>query len=218
MKEIAPSILSADFANLGEQVLLAEKAGLKYLHVDVMDGSFVPNISIGAPVIKSIRKVSNMIFDVHLMIVDPYKYIDDFVKAGADMISFHVEAVSNPCEVIEKIKSCGKKAGIVIKPQTDVELIEKYLEIVDYVLVMSVEPGFGGQAFMPHSLLKVAKLKKLREEKELDFYIEIDGGISGENLKEVSEAGVDIFVMGSAVYGKENVTATINAYKSILEK
>ncbi len=216
MKEIAPSILSADFANLGEQVLLAEKAGLKYLHVDVMDGSFVPNISIGAPVIKSIRKVSNMVFDVHLMIVDPYKYIADFVKAGADMISFHVEAVSNPTEVIEKIKSFGKKAGIVIKPQTDVEVIEKYLGLVDYVLVMSVEPGFGGQSFMPHSLLKVAKLKKLREEKGLDFYIEIDGGIKGDNLAEVSEAGVDIFVMGSAIYGKEDIIGTINEYKKLL--
>ncbi len=216
MKQIAPSILSADFANLGADIKKVEDLNIKYLHIDVMDGLFVPNISIGVPVVKSIRKVSDMIFDVHLMIMDPYKYIEDFVKAGADMISFHVESVGDVVKVIDKIKSFGIKAGIVIKPQTDVDEILDYLHLVDYVLVMSVEPGFGGQSFMPNSLPKVQKLKRIREQKNLEYLIEIDGGICEQNLKQVSDSGVDIFVMGSAIYGKKDVKATIYRYKEIL--
>ncbi len=216
MREFAPSILSADFANLGRDVKLVEELGIKYLHIDVMDGNFVPNISLGAPVIKSIRPVSDMIFDVHLMITKPMQYIEDFAKAGADMISFHVEAVDEVLAVVDKIHSFGKKAGLVIKPNTAVEVLTEYLDKIDYVLVMSVEPGFGGQKFMPSSLDKVRWLVEERENKGLDFIIEIDGGVCVDNLAEISDAGAELLVMGSAIYGKADVEAAIKEYKEIL--
>ncbi len=218
MKELAPSILSADFAKLGEEVNTVSMAGAKYLHIDVMDGYFVPNISLGAPIIKSIRKVSDMIFDVHLMISNPLKYIDDFAKAGADMISFHIESDSDTDKTIAAIKERGIKLGIVVKPNTDIQVVSDYLHIVDYILVMSVEPGFGGQSFMESSLDKVKWLDEQKKKHGYDFIIEIDGGISGDNVDRVSKAGVNLFVMGSAVFGKDNIYETTKMYVERLEE
>lgn len=205
MKKLSPSMLSADFGILNEQLKQIETAGAQYLHIDVMDGVFVPNISFGAPVYKTIRKSTDMVFDVHLMITDPIRYIDDFVKAGADIVNFHVEATDDPMAVIEKIKSYGVKTGITIKPKTPVSAIEPYLGLVDLVLVMTVEPGFGGQKLMPDCLKKVTELKELRDKNGYEYEIEADGGIGAENVREVLEAGTDVIVAGSAVFGAEDI-------------
>lgn len=170
-----------------------------------MDGVFVPNISFGAPVYKTIRKSCNLVFDVHLMITKPERYIEDFVKAGADIVNFHVEATENPSEVIDLIKSYGVKTGITIKPKTPVSVIEEYLDRVDLVLVMTVEPGFGGQKLMTDCLDKIRELKKIKDEKGYSYEIEIDGGVSLDNIKEVMETGVDVVVAGSAVFGAEDI-------------
>ncbi len=205
MKKLSPSMLSADFGILNEQLKQIETAGAQYLHIDVMDGVFVPNISFGAPVYKTIRKSTDMVFDVHLMITDPIRYIDDFVKAGADIVNFHVEATDDPMAVIEKIKSYGVKTGITIKPKTPVSAIEPYLGLVDLVLVMTVEPGFGGQKLMPDCLKKVTELKELRDKNGYKYEIEADGGIGTGNVREVLEAGTDVIVAGSAVFGAEDI-------------
>lgn len=205
MKKLSPSMLSADFGILNEQLKQIETAGAQYLHIDVMDGVFVPNISFGAPVYKTIRKSTDMVFDVHLMITDPIRYIDDFVKAGADIVNFHVEATDDPMAVIEKIKSYGVKTGITIKPKTPVIAIEPYLGLVDLVLVMTVEPGFGGQKLMPDCLKKVTELKELRDKNGYKYEIEADGGIGAGNVREVLEAGTDVIVAGSAVFGAEDI-------------
>ena len=205
MKKLSPSMLSADFGILNEQLKQIETAGAQYLHIDVMDGVFVPNISFGAPAYKTIRKSTDMVFDVHLMITDPIRYIDDFVKAGADIVNFHVETTDDPMAVIEKIKSYGVKTGITIKPKTPVSAIEPYLGLVDLVLVMTVEPGFGGQKLMPDCLKKVTELKEFRDKNGYKYELEADGGIGAGNVREVLEAGTDVIVAGSAVFGAEDI-------------
>ena len=209
MRIVAPSILSADFGNLERDIKMIDRSEAEWVHIDVMDGVFVPNISFGFPIVKSVRKATDKVFDVHLMIVEPEKYVKRFVEAGANYVTFHHEACANPRATIAEIRSVGAKAGVSIKPATPVEAIFDYLGEVDMVLVMSVEPGFGGQSFMPHSLDKVRALRKEITEKGYNCLIEIDGGISTKNAREVFDAGVDVVVAGSSVFGSENPEQTI---------
>lgn len=197
---LSPSILAADFGVLADQIKRAEKAGAKWLHIDVMDGHFVPNISFAMPVIKSIRKYTDMFFDVHLMITPPEKYIDDFINAGADGVTFHIEATENPDKCIELIRNRGKKVGISINPNTPVSAIEKYLDKVDMVLVMSVEPGYGGQKYIESVNEKISYV---REKMGSDFDIEVDGGINADNIDMVLNAGANIIVAGTAVFNDD---------------
>ena len=197
---LSPSILAADFGVLADQIKRAENAGAQWLHIDVMDGHFVPNISFAMPVIKSIRKYTDMFFDVHLMITPPEKYIDDFINAGADGVTFHIEATENPDKCIELIRNRGKKVGISINPNTPVSAIEKYLDKVDMVLVMSVEPGYGGQKYI-ESVNE--KIRYIREKMGSDFDIEVDGGINADNIDMVLETGANIIVAGTAVFNDD---------------
>ena len=201
MVEILPSILSADFARLGDDIHRVEAAGIRMLHVDVMDGHFVPNISLGPPVVKSIRKITKLTLDVHLMISDPDLFVRAFVEAGAGMVSVHQEACRHLDRTLRMIQAEGAEAGVVINPATPVSTLDEVLDFVDYVLVMSVNPGFGGQKFLPRSLDKVRQLATRRSERGLSFAIEIDGGAGLANIGDIARAGVDLVVAGSSVFG-----------------
>ena len=198
--KISPSILSADFSKLGEEIIALEKAGADYIHIDVMDGHFVPNITIGPEVIKRLRPVTKLTFDVHLMISPVNNFIKDFADAGADIITFHPEATKDVSETINLIKKLGKKVGISLKPNSQRNLIEDHLNEIDLILIMSVEPGFGGQKFMPGVLDKMKQLRNIIDEKKLDIDIEIDGGVNFENSKKAKEFGANILVSGSTVF------------------
>lgn len=198
---LAPSILAADFTKLGEMMKETERNGAEYLHFDVMDGIFVPSISFGMPVLKSIHKATDQVMDVHLMITEPIRYIQEFADAGADLITIHYEACEDVEKTIQKIRECGKKVGISIKPKTAVSVLEPYLDQVDMVLIMSVEPGFGGQKFIDSSLDKIKELRALMEEKQIQSDIQVDGGIYLTNVESVLDAGANIIVAGSAVFG-----------------
>lgn len=204
MRIVAPSILSADFGNLERDIKMLDRSAAEWVHIDVMDGVFVPNISFGFPVMKPVRKATNKTLDVHLMIVEPERYVKRFAEAGANYITFHHEATADPRATITTIHEAGAKAGVSIKPATAVEAIFDYLAELDMVLVMSVEPGFGGQSFMPDSLDKVRALRKEIDEKGYNCLIEIDGGISAVNARRVYDAGVDVVVAGSAVFSAPN--------------
>ena len=202
--KISPSILSADFSKLGEEILALEQAGADYVHIDVMDGHFVPNITIGPEVIKRLRPITKLPFDVHLMISPVNNFIKDFADAGADIITFHPEATENISETINLIKKLGKKVGVSLKPKSQINLIESCLNEIDLILIMSVEPGFGGQKFMPEVLEKMKKLRNIVDEKKLDVDIEIDGGINFDNCKKAKDYGANILVSGSTVFKEHN--------------
>ena len=208
---LSPSILAADFSILGKQIEEADKAGAQYLHIDVMDGYFVPSISMGMPVIKTIRKVSDIVFDVHLMVIDPIRYIDEFAECGADIITVHYEACKDVVATIDAIHKAGCKAGLSIKPDTDVEVLFPFLSKVDMVLVMTVEPGFGGQKFLDFTYDKIKAVRREINRLGVSVDVEIDGGVTRENIKSILEAGANVIVAGSAVF-KGDITGNIKYF------
>lgn len=217
MVKLAPSILSADFGNLLEDVKAVEKAGVDYLHIDVMDGHFVPNISFGAPVLKALKGKTNLFVDVHLMIENPDLYVEDFVKAGADLINVHIEASRHIHRSIQLIKSFGVKTGITLNPGTPLSAIEEILPEVDMVLIMSVNPGFGGQSYIASSTDKIKRLKAMIEATGKTIDIEVDGGIKADNVKMVVDAGANVIVAGSAIFGNGDIEAKVKAFREALK-
>lgn len=217
MTQIVPSIFAADFVRLGEDIRRVEEAGVKMLHVDIMDGHFVPNFTMGTPITESVRRFTRLKLDHHLMIEDPDAYAPLFIKAGADCVSVHYEVCRNLDRTLHMIQDHGAKAGVVINPATPVMLLEDVLEIVDYVLVMSVNPGYGGQRFIPRSLNKVRQLRRVRAERRLEFAIEIDGGVGHDNMEEVAKAGVDWVVAGSSVFHTPDPAEAIRAMQRMAE-
>jgi len=214
-KLIAPSILSADFTRLGEEIKKVEEGGADILHLDIMDGRYVPNITIGIPVVESIRQTTNLPLDAHLMIVEPERYVPDFIKAGCNMVSFHMDACIHSHRLVDYIKSQGVMAGVVLNPATPVNTLEEIIHYIDYVLIMSVNPGFGGQRFIPQTLQKVAKLKRLMEETgRTDILIQIDGGVKVDNIAQISQVGVDIFVAGSSVFKAKDPAQAVRELKN----
>ena len=209
---LAPSLLAADFTKLGEQIKETERCGAQFLHIDVMDGIFVTSISFGMPLIESIRPVTKQFFYVHLMIVEPERYIQEFVDCGADGITFHLEATKNPQNVIDQIHKAGAKAGISIKPGTPLEEVYPYLSKADMILIMSVEPGFGGQSFLPEAFGRIRKIREYLDRHQLAARLEVDGGIGKKNVREVMAAGADVFVAGSAVFRKRSIEENIRRF------
>ena len=214
-KMIAPSILSADFSRLGEDIKAVEAAGADVIHVDVMDGHFVPNITIGPLVVAAVRKITDLPLDVHLMIENPDRYVPDFARAGADWITVHVETCPHLHRSVSQIKELGKKAGVVLNPATSLETLDYILDEVDLVMLMSVNPGFGGQSFIPSTLTKIRQLRKMIEARGLKVGIEVDGGVAPATISSISEAGVNIFVAGSAVFGKPDYRQAIDELKKL---
>lgn len=217
MKYLAPSVLSADFSKLGDEVRLVSEAGAEYIHLDVMDGMFVPNITFGAPVIKKIRPYSDKVFDVHLMIEDPGRYVRDFADAGADIISIHAEACTHLDRNLNQIHDLGLKAGVVLNPATSLSAIEWVLDLADIVMLMTVNPGFGNQKFIPYSVNKLKELKKMITERNSSTLIELDGGVTLDNCAMLMEAGADILVAGSAVF-KNDAAANVRAFHEIMKQ
>jgi len=218
MKLIAPSILSADFARLGDEVMAVEAAGADWIHVDVMDGRYVPNITIGPLVVKAVRGVTSLPVDAHLMIVEPERYVEEFVRAGADLVAVHAEASVHLNRTIQLIKGLGAKAGVALNPSTPLSVLDWVLDDLDLVVIMSVNPGFGGQQFIPNSLDKVRALKQRITERGLATQIQVDGGVNEITIKDVSAAGTDVFVAGSAVFGSSNYKTTIATLRKLADE
>ena len=215
--KIAPSILAADYANFASELKRIEETSAEYVHIDIMDGQFVPNISFGADVVASMRKHSKLVFDCHLMVVNPERYVDAFAQAGADIMTIHAESTLHIHGALQKIKAAGMKAGVVINPGTPVSAIESVLSLVDQVLIMTVNPGFGGQAFIPETLEKLAKVAQLRDEKGYDFDIEVDGGVDNKTIKACYDAGANVFVAGSYLFKASDLAAQVETLRVALD-